>query len=361
MVPTSTVIDIALDAEPVVTLELEHVGNGFYEAVTNWNDDGAGNVILYYYVGNNLVGQITPTQNPVLFSIPTQISAYSGAVVEVTMESNACLVASTFDTVVQCPQNPTHILQTATNITTTSAIVQLAYVNFGGCVEEAMVGIILVGVDTVWAPVSVDTEISSNYLIQLTNLEPGMTYVYRGVLYAEGQYFNTAFSLSFTTLSAEPVITQFSVNWDMSMLATIFVHYNTGDYFTSVGIRVFHDGPMNPSVEIFDTPATEGFISLDYNVSGQYGIHQIIVQLYDMDSGQIFQTISSTHTYQVMVSVEEINRTIDFHDRIDMYNLAGQLIQSFSRGQVLNPKVSEGVYLFVGWNGNSSITSKLKL
>ncbi len=369
MNPISTIVDVALTANPTVGLDLNDLGNGFYEAVTTWNDDNAGNTKLLYYVGDSLVGQIVPTQNPAVFELPVQISSYSSGIVEVVLESNACLVSATLETVPACSSNPTHILETATNITTTSAYVQLAYVNFGGCVEEAMVGIILVGVDTVWTPLSVNTEMSSNYLIQLTNLEPGMTYVYLGVLYAEGQYFNTNFSLSFTTLSDEPVepeFTNFSVNWDMSMLVTLFMYYDLGD-FNSVGLRVYHDSPTNPTVEIMDVTVSNQYTSFDYSLAGLYGTHMFWAELYDTGTNVVLYTTDiSIHTYQEIVSVEEIGIqefgfSIERFDRVEIINLAGQKLQNFSRGEVLNPNLSEGIYLFVGYNGNSRTTSKLKL
>lgn len=364
MNPISTIADVALNANPTLGLELTALGDGFYEAVTTWNDDNAGDAVLLYYVNDQFVGQIIPVQSPVIFEIPVQISPYSGGVIQVVLASNACDISVTIQTIAVCGSEPTHILETATSITETSANVQLAYVNFSGCVDQALVGIILVGIDTVWSPLSVNTEESSNYIIQLTNLTPGQTYVYLGVLYAGGDYFTTNFSLSFTTLSDEPVppsFTNFSVNWDMSMLITIFTYYDLGD-FSSIGLRVYHDGPGNPTVEIVDIPVNNQFTSFDYNIAGQYGTHMVWAELYDTGTNVVFETTDvSIYTFQQPVGITELGRTIERFDRIEVYNLAGQSISNYRNGEILDPNFSQGVYLFVGWNGNNSTPSKLKL
>lgn len=360
----STIVDVALTSNPTVSVELVSTGNGYYEAHTTWNDDGAGNVSIAYYVNDEFVGEVFPTTNLFTYVIPTQISSYSGGSVEAVLGSNACSVSVSLQVVQSCSSEPAHILETATTITETSATVQLAYVNFGGCVEEAMVGIILVGIDTVWSPLSVNTEQSSNYIVQLTNLTPGQTYVYLGVLYAEGEYFTTNFSLSFTTLSDDPIppsFTNFSVNWDMSMLITIFTYYDLGD-FSSVSLRVYHDGPGNPAVEIVDIPVMNQFTSVDYNLVGQYGTHLVWAELYDTGTNVVFQTTDvSTYTFQQPVGITELGRTIERFDRIEVYNLAGQLIGNYRNGEILNPEFSQGVYLFVGLNGEEPSVSKLNL
>lgn len=364
MSPISTIVDVALTSNPTVSVELVSTGNGYYEAHTTWNDDGAGNVSIAYYVNDEFVGEVFPTTSPFTYVIPTQISSYSDGSVEAVLGSNACSVSVSLQVVESCSSEPAHILETATQITETSATVQLAYVNFGGCVEEAMVGIILVGIDTVWSPLSVNTEESANYIVQLTNLTPGQTYVYLGVLYAEGEYFTTNFSLSFTTLSDEPVppsFTNFSVNWDMSMLITIFTYYDLGD-FSSVSLRVYHDGPGNPAVEIVDIPVMNQFTSIDYNLAGQYGTHLVWAELYDTGTNVVFETTDvSIYTFQQPIGIVEIGRTIERFDRIEVYNLAGQLVGNYRNGEILNPEFSQGVYLFVGLNGGEPSVSKLNL
>lgn len=368
----STIVDVALTANPTVGLDLNDLGNGFYEAVTTWNDDNAGNVVLMYYVDDVFVGQIVPTQNPAVFELPVQISSYSSGIVEVVLESNACLVSATLEIVPACSTNPVYLLgnDAITNITSISAQIELESVNFNGCVETGMVGVVLMSnntiLDTIWYGGFVNTQTSQNYTFFLDNLYPGTTYLCYGILYAEQHYFSSGLSQAFTTPA--PYLTNFSVNWDQSMIATVFIGCNTVQ-FPTAGVRVYHNDPSPGEINVSEYELNESSISIDYFLTNQYGDHVIWVELYDIETETVFQTSGfSIHTYQEIVSVEEIGnqelqRTIERFDSVDIYNLAGQKIQSFSRGEVLNPNpnLPKGIYLFVGWNGNKATTSKLKL
>ncbi len=366
-------VDLAIGIIPMVSLTLTDEGNGFYEAVTTWNDFGAGNALLSYYVDDVLVGTVVPVSNTTIFPIPSQISSYSGAIVEVVLTSNSCIVVETMVAVASCGSTPTHILESADDVTITSANVQISYANFGGCVEEGMVGIILVGVDTVWTPLSVNTEESSNYIIQLVNLTPGQTYVYLGVLYAEGEYFTTNFSLSFTTLSDDPILPSFddfSVNWDMSMLITLFMYYDLGDS-PSVGLRVYHDGPNNPSVEVLDVTVSNEFTSFDYSLSGQYGTHIVWAELYNTQTNVVYETVGpSIHTFQQPVGITEfdqpitrfgLDQPITHFDVVIVYDLSGRVCGEFTNGEMLSPELPNGIYLFVGRQENQTVSSKIYL
>jgi hypothetical protein len=345
-------------------LTLTDEGNGFYEAVTTWNDFGAGNALLSYYVDDVLVGTVVPVSNITIFPIPTQISSYSGAIVEVVLTSNSCIVVETMVAVASCGSTPTHILESAEDVTMTSANVKVAYVSFNGCVEEAMVGVILVGIDTVWTPLSVNTEESGEYTIQLTNLTPDQTYLYLGVLYAEGEYFTTNFSLSFTTLSDDPIepsFTNFSVNWDMSMLITLFMYYDLGD-MVSAGLRVYHDGPNNPTVEVLDVTVSNGFTSFDYSLSGQYGTHIMWAELYNTQTNVVYETLDpSIHTFQQPVGITEFGRPVARFDVVTAYDLSGRTVSEWRNGETLSPELPNGIYFFVGIKENQTVTSTIYL
>lgn len=363
--PTAVLIDVALSLNPTVNVSLTSLGNGYYNAVTTWNGDGAGNISLAYYVNDIFVEEIIPTQSPVTYSVPVQIGSYSSGAVQVVLLSNSCHIPTAVEVVSACSPNPTHVLETATNITTTSAQVQLAYVNFHDCVEQAMVGIILVGFDTIWTPLSVNTSVGSNYIIQLTNLQPGMTYVYLGVLYSEGQYFNTNFSLSFTTLSNTPIdphFTNFNVNWDMSMLATLFMHYSLGDVASPVRLRVFHDGPNTPSVVIANIQVSNEFTSIDCGLSGQYGTHMFWAELYNNTTGQVYATTDvSIYTFQQPVGIQEIGQPVMRFQEVIIYDIGGRIVAIFPFGSLLQPELPPGIYVVQGRNEETVTNTKMYL
>jgi len=354
------VVDLAFGLIPEVSIVLINQGNGFYNAVTTLNDMGAGNVVLLYYIDGEFVGQVFPTENTVIYEIPNQISVYLGGEVEVVLTSNACLQPIALAVVGDCGSNPTHILESAFSMTETSAMVQIAYADFHGCVQDAMVGVILVGVDTAWTPLSVNTDESSNYIIQLTGLTPNTTYVYLGVLYAEGEYFTTNFSLSFTTLSAEPTdpfFTNFNVNWDISMLITLFTYYDLGDA-TSVGLRVYHDGPNDPEGLILNIPVSNQFISFDYDVSGEYGTHLVWAELYDTETNIVYETTDvSVYTFQLPVSVTEFGQPVTRFDWVVVYDLMGRVVAEFPQGSILQPNLPQGLYIFQGKNKKEIISN----
>lgn len=367
--PQTVEIDVALGITPVVSnLSLTDLGGGMYNAVVTWNDFGAGNPTLLVYLDDVLVASMNPTSNTTTIPIPEMIGAYSGGVVSVTLVSNACVQATSLVNAPTCGSAPIVNMGSAYGITATSAHVQISGVNFQGCVDEAMVGIILVGVDTVWTPLSVNTEQSSNYIIQLTNLMPGQTYVYLGVLYAQGEYFTTNFSSSFTTPSdepVEPVFTNFNINWDASMLVTLFLYYDLGDA-ASAGLRVYHDGPNTPTTEVFDVTVSNQFTSIDLSFVGQYGVHIVWAELYDLETNEVYETTDPLiHTFQEPpVSVEEFGQPVVRFDRVDVYDMTGRLVAEFPNGTLLQPQGNfpHGMYVFVGIvEGKKPATSKIYL
>lgn len=359
-------IDIALGLSPVVSdLSLIDNGDGLYSAVVTWDDLGAGNPTLLVYLDDELVVSLEdPVSNTVTIPIPNIISVYSGGVVSVMLVSNACTNATTMVDVPACGPEPTHILESAYNITATSAQVQIAYANFYGCVEDAMVGIVLLDQDTVWTSQTVNTVQSSNYLFALDDLTPGTTYLYQAILFASGQYFTSNFTLSFTTDSDDPIdpfFTNFFVNWDMDMVATVFTHYNLGDE-VSVGLRVWYDSPESQAVVVLNTSVSNQFTSFDHVILS-YGTHSMWVELYNTETNVVYQTTDvSIHTYQAPpVSVTEIGQTITRFDRVAVYDVSGRVLVEFAYGEMLLPNLSAGVYLFVGIQGKEKATSKIYL
>lgn len=361
-------VDVALGLESTVSFQLNEISNGFYEVEVTWNDQGAGNSVLQLYVDDELVSSMEPNANPFVFEIPEQISAYTATMVEVVLTSNACLDGYDVDMTTSCT-TPTHILEAATSITENSAMVQVALANFWGCVAsaDAMVGIVLVGQDTVWTQQSVNTDISSNYLIPLTGLVPGTTYIYQAILCGEGECFTTNFVLSFTTLSDDPVFPEFTnsgASWD-DMWISVVLGYNIGDVNSSdVKLRIRHNPPGSPEQIVLDIQAPGQSYSFDLNVSSQYGTHSVIAELYNSQTNEVYDTAGPfTHTYQQPVSVQEIGKPVTRFDVILVHNILGQEIGSFSHGELLNLSSSlpVGLYIFTGVKEKDIVSSKIYL
>lgn len=361
-------IDVALGLNPTVAFVLNEISDGFYEIETTWNDQGAGNSILEFYVDGELVGVEVPNTNPFVFEIPQQISSYTSTSVEVHLTSNACSDGEANGVTTSCSP-PTHILEAATSITENSAMVQVALANFFGCVQsdQARVGIILVGQDTIWTQQSVNTNISSNYLIPLTGLTPATTHIYQAILCGEGECFTTNFVLSFTTLSDDPVLPEFTnsgANWD-GMWISVVLGYGIGDLNPSqVKLRIRHNPPGNPEQIVLDIQAPGQSYTFDLNVDGQYGIHTVIAELYDSQTNEVYDTIGPfTHTYQSPVSIQEIGKPVTRFDVVFVHNILGQEIGSFSNGKLLNLSSSlpVGIYIFTGVKEKEPVSSQIYL
>lgn len=361
-------IDVASGIETTVSISsLVEIENGFYEIYLNWNDNGAGNPTLEFFVEDELVGEAVPNTNPFVWEIPVQIGSYQDAMVEVILTSNSCFDASDVELTEVCT-TPTHILETATNITQTSAQVQVAFANFFGCVDEGQVGIVLVNQqDTIWTTQSVNTMQSSNYLFLLEGLQPSTTYLYQAVLCAEGSCFSTNFTLSFTTLPGDPTVpyfTNFTALWDVAGYATVFTGFDLVGLNT-VKLRVKYTEPGSPEVA-----------DLDISISGQSythdllwdlieGTHVIVAELYDSVTNEVYATAGpSVYTYQAPVSIEEFGQPVARFDRVDVYDLTGRLVVEFPKGTLLQPQGNfpHGIYAFVGIvEGKETATSKIYL
>lgn len=349
------VVDVADGIETMVSINnLVETENGFYEVFVGWDDMGAGNPILEFYVEDELVGQAVPNTNSFVWSIPVQISSYEATLVEVILTSNSCFDANDLELTEIC-SSPTHILETATSITQTEALVQVSFANFYGCVDEAHVGVVLVNQqDTIWTMQSVNTQQSSNYLIQLSGLQPGTTYLYQAVLCAEGSCFPTNFTLSFTTLPGdptEPYFTNFTALWDNSGYATVFTGFNlTG--LNTVKLRIKYTEPGSPEVVDLDIPVSGQSHAHDLLWDLVEGTHFIVAELYDSVTNVVYATAGpSVYTYQALVSVTELNnRPVTRFDRVDVYDLSGRLVAVFSNGTILQPQgiLAPGIYIFQG-------------
>lgn len=357
IIPQVVDVNVAVGLTPTVTLALNSLGGGQYEAVSVWNDFGAGNVVLSYYVNDQLVGTLQPTTSPVTYDLPTFISSYSGALVEVVLTSNACTNAVAIQNISPCNlSQPVHTLQEATNVTAVSANVQITNVSFGNCADVAMVGVVLIGVDTLW----LNATNSSNYNFQFTGLQPGQSYFYTGILYADGQYFTSPFSLTFTTLT--PHFTNFNVNWDQNfMLITPFVHYDL-EGLGSVGLRIFHDGPTTPAIPILNATVSDDFTSFDHPVTGQYGTHIVWAELYNTQTNVIYETTDPAMiTFQQTVDVTELGRPIERFNSVSVYDLSSRQVAVFSQGDMLSPELPVGIYIFVGRKEGEVVSSKIYL
>jgi len=372
LTPQVVDVNVAVGVIPTVTLSLNDLGGGFYTASSTWNDFGAGNVLLSYYVNDVLVGTLNPTSSPVNFNLPTQIEAYSGGVVEVVLTSNACANAVAIQNIQSCT-SPIISTGSATAITLTSANVQL-FVNLQGCVDQAMAGIILMTglsiVDTLWSPVQAQG-VNWTQTMYLTGLMSGTTYYYRGIVYAEGVYFMSSPSFSFTTPApVEPFFENAGVLWDGMNIAVI-LGYDFGDFDPSIiKLRIRHNPPIGPEVIVFNQFAPDESHNQDINVSGQYGTHSVRAELYNSVTNEVYEMVGPfTHTYQQTTGIVELEkpgvvdlgRPIERFDSVSVYDLSGRQVAVFSQGDMLSPELPVGIYIFVGRKEGEVVSSKIYL
>lgn len=264
-----------------------------------------------------------------------------------------------------CSQTPTHNLETAYQITQTEAIVPLTYVNFGQCGFEGNVGVILVNtttsvVDTVWSafPILANSP-SQNVLIALSGLSSGTSYLYKGVLKSGGQYFATNFQLSFTTTGIPIVVEPFFTNFFVAqegLLTTVFFGLDLADFTGSPDIKVCvkRNSTQGGTQTIFDSPVSNsGNISFDYLLPG-YGTHTFWCEVYHATLGTVYE--ATDNFIFTITGVVELEREVSEFDRVVVYNMSGQIVDAFERGQTVSIRnLPFGMYILQGIVGEETV------